>query len=821
VPRVITLVLSLLAAAVVPATGQSRPAKTGVGAIEGVVTSQKGTIQLGGVQLVVHDATKQEVASVVSDGDGRFRVAALPEGAYTVTATLEGFAPMTSTVTVSAAPGPPLAIDLALSAVTQSIEVVAPISIVSAADTLSASEMIGSHETEQMTGSTGVGGALRLLASVIEVPGGLSIKGGRPTQAGLQMGASTLTDPALGLVHLTLPDDAIDSVAVMPNPYAVEYGRFSSGLVVIQTRRGGDSWRVRLNNLAPTFRAKRHKDLYTITGISGFGPNLAVGGPLVKDRWWIEQTMQYRYSTDDIASRPEDERRTTHWLSSFTRVDASLAPKHSVTGTAAFFPSMTTFASLGTFTPPDATVDLHERVNHATVGERALWSDKFISESTLQVRGYRATVTPQGYAPMELLPDTTLGNFFNSQTRTPKTIQAIQTVSGSAKGRSGLHLFKLGVDVLSNVYEGTSDSRPLLIERPDRTLVRRLDFTAPSRQELHTTDVAFFAQDRVQPNTRWYAEYGARVDRDGIIQRWNVTPRVGAALLLNETGGSVLRGGYGLFYERTPSVAGVIDQFETFTDTRFVDPQGLAPGVAVPFSYATAPQLRTARSATWDLSYEYRWNRSASIRAAILDRRGDHELIVDTRRSLDAGTIVMQSSGRSRYRDFEVGFRLSHTTRFDLNATYAHANAEGDLNTFANYFDTMLSPVIAPNQYGPLPTDVPHRLLARGRLLPTATWLVVAIADWRTGLPYSIVDESLDFVGLRNTARMPNVFRLDLGLEHRFAIGKLKPWIGVRAYNALNSFLPADVQANTSSPAFGSLYNSQFRQYRLQVRFER
>jgi hypothetical protein len=68
---------------------------------------------------------------------------------------------------------------------------------------------------------------------------------------------------------------------------------------------------------------------------------------------------------------------------------------------------------------------------------------------------------------------------------------------------------------------------------------------------------------------------------------------------------------------------------------------------------------------------------------------------------------------------------------------------------------------------------------------------------------------------------MPTYFRLDLGIEHRFHIFKLQPWIGVRAYNALNAFLPADVQANISSPAFGSLYNSQFRQYRLQVRFER
>jgi len=88
-------------------------------------------------------------------------------------------------------------------------------------------------------------------------------------------------------------------------------------------------------------------------------------------------------------------------------------------------------------------------------------------------------------------------------------------------------------------------------------------------------------------------------------------------------------------------------------------------------------------------------------------------------------------------------------------------------------------------------------------------------------LPYSTVNEALDFVGSRNSARMPTFFRLDAGLEHRFTIKKFQPWIGFRAYNALNSFLPADVQANIASPNFGGLYNSQFRQYRLQLRFER
>ena len=72
----------------------------------------------------------------------------------------------------------------------------------------------------------------------------------------------------------------------------------------------------------------------------------------------------------------------------------------------------------------------------------------------------------------------------------------------------------------------------------------------------------------------------------------------------------------------------------------------------------------------------------------------------------------------------------------------------------------------------------------------------------------------------RNDRRFPAYVRVDFGVEHRFKIRKYRPWIGVRADNALSSFLPSDVQANISSPAFGTFYNSEYRQFRIQIRFE-
>ncbi|HEY6894392.1 MAG TPA: carboxypeptidase regulatory-like domain-containing protein, partial [Rhodanobacteraceae bacterium] len=544
--------------------------------IEGLVTTQRGTIPLGGAQVVVRDATDHEVAATLTEGDGRFHIADIGPGKHTVIVTLDGFDAGRTTTIVSAGATTTLNFDLPIATLTTTVDVVAPPSpVVSSGDTLAGADDITNKDTDRLAPGGGLQAALRLLASVIEVPGGVSIKGGRPDQAGTQIGASTLADPGIGTAHFNLPDDAIDSVAVLPNPYAVEYGRFSSGLVVIRTRRGGDEWRIRLNNLDPTLRAKRHQDLYTVTGISAFGPRLELGGPIVKDRLFLEQTAQYRYSASDVPSRPENELMTTQWFSSFSRVDANLSPTHSLVGSVGLFPSSTKQALLGTFVPPNSTVNLDERANYGAITERALWSDRFVGETTLQVHEYRAEVMPQGSALMELWPDTRAGNFYNSQRRTSSTFQWIETLSGSANGPTGLHLFKIGVDVLHNGYQGWSSSRPILVKRNDGTLARRFDFAGPTNDQVQSTDIALFAQDRVQPTTRWYVEYGARLDRDGVLAQWNLTPRIGSALLLNESGSQVLRGGLGLFYERTPSAAGAFDRFESSIDSRFA-PDGLS-----------------------------------------------------------------------------------------------------------------------------------------------------------------------------------------------------------------------------------------------------
>ena len=157
----------------------------------------------------------------------------------------------------------------------------------------------------------------------------------------------------------------------------------------------------------------------------------------------------------------------------------------------------------------------------------------------------------------------------------------------------------------------------------------------------------------------------------------------------------------------------------------------------------------------------------------------------------------------------------------DVNVTYARSAARADLNALTNYFDKVLWPIVGANAYAPAPADAPNRLLARGRVMPTPRWLLLGIFDWRSGLPYSVVNDTLDFVGPRNSAPLPDLRGSRPASSAASRSSNSSRGSACACGTLWNSFLPTDVQANLGSPAFGTFYNSEYRSFHIQVRFER
>jgi hypothetical protein len=812
------ITLCVSAVAVAQAPSQDRPA------LVITITTENGSIVLPGATVRVASLDGHAILTEVSDGQGLVNVPVLAPGTYNVAAVLDGFIETRATVRIEAEKTAQTTLDLRLAGLKEEVNVIgnaetAPPTI---GEGLSTKGMLESRVVEQLpVRDHSVLSALKLLAGIVEGPGGVSIKGGRTNQSGLQIGMTTQTDPSTGSPLFRLPADAIDTVEVLPNPYAVEFGRFSSGLTLINTKKGGDQWRVALNAPDVSFRTARGEPWHPI-GLESFGPRIGVGGPIVKNRVFLEESAQFRYELSEVWSRPPDETKTSKWLSNFTRVDATVSPKLSIIGNVNLFRSAADNVTLSTFNGPAVSPDADDHFASGSLAIHAPLSTRVVLESTFQASSLTTQVAPHGDLSMQLIPSGNTGNFFNQQSRSTSTMQWVQTMTGTYDWGRVSHLFKAGFDVMRTDLTGSSDSGPVSVRRDDLTLARALVFSGPVWQHVTSTDLALFAQDRIQPFSHLLLEFGGRIDRDGILAKINATPRVGAVLLLTPQGTAAIRAGYGLFFERTPSIAGAFGQLDMSTETRYAA-DGFTPlGPPELYQHVVAPDLQVARSATWNVQYDQRLIKGLSFRASALSRKGANELIVEpiAAAGFAPAQLLLTSTGRSDYAEAEGMIRFAPSRAMEFTASYTRSSAKANLNAYTAFFDNIRWPIIGQDQYAPTPSSVPNRLIASTRTVFADRVLVSSILEIHSGFPYSPVNDMLDWVGPRNQQfYFPTFVMLDLDVEHRFTFVKFKPWIGIRAYNALNRFSPTEVQNNISSPAFGSFYNSYGRQLRLQVRF--
>jgi len=96
--------------------------------------------------------------------------------------------------------------------------------------------------------------------------------------------------------------------------------------------------------------------------------------------------------------------------------------------------------------------------------------------------------------------------------------------------------------------------------------------------------------------------------------------------------------------------------------------------------------------------------------------------------------------------------------------------------------------------------------------------MVLPVLDVRTGFPYSLIDQTREFVGPRDAERFPQFASLDLQVTRPIALHfgreKLKARIGFSVFNLLNRFNPRDVQSDLDSERFGAMFNGVGRTFR-------
>ena len=743
------------------------------------------------------------VGQTTSDSIGQVTFPDVPTGRYIVRAVRDGFADSESSpFDVRAGETEQVLVEMRLTFVRESVEVVVPansptesLQPVAVSDVLSGAKM----DIQPLAGDD-FQSLLTVLPSVIRGPEGrLRIKGGAPTTGALQLSSASLNDPSTGDFDLELPSGAVESVEVLSNPFAAEYGRFSTSVTQVRTKRGTREWIFKPDNLVPGFGKG-------FAFVNKFEPRLSISGPLKRDRLFLGQYLQYRYAQTPVKSLPGNPQLGLESFDSFTRLDAALSPRHALTGGVIYFPRKITNATLSTFRPPETTPTFTQSGFSAGLADRLILSAYSVLESTVAVRTFEVDQKTQGQQPMVYAPQGQSGNFFNRQERNVRSFQFVEALTFSKDDWLGQHVFKVGLDFQHSRFDGDHYSQQLDVVRLDGSLAERTTY-APSltHPEVGGTEVAVFAQDRWRVNDRLSFELGIRADRDDVVERVNYSPRVGMAVSLLPEGRGILRGGFGKFAERTPLTVGAFTQYDVQTVTRFAA-DGTRLGAPVTLTHVIDGALKIPESIVQTVAWDQRFGRRFFFKSAYLHRNGSHAYTINPDPGL--GQLALGALGESKYWELETTGRFLASEHRDLSVSYVRSHSTRDLNDYDQFFGNFRNPIIRPNENSLSPTDVPNRLIVRGSIGLAGQWVLSPLYEWRTGFPWSAVNEFQDFVGPRNhSGRLPTVSTLDFTLVRPWRFRKYRFSAGLKIYNLFDTGDERDVQSNITSPDYGKFYN--------------
>jgi outer membrane receptor protein involved in Fe transport len=797
---VTTLIASLVLSLSFAAQAQP-PAAQGPGQVS-VIISIEG-LRIPAVQVELRDLTANVVvARTVADAIGQVTFPDVPAGRYVVQASREGFADVESApFDVRAGFTEQVLIEMRLTFVRESVEVILPansptesLQPVAVSDLLTGAKM----DIQPLAGDD-FQSLLTVLPAIVRGPDGrLRLKGGGPTTGALQVSSASLNDPSTGDFDLELPSGALESVEVLSNPFAAEYGRFSTSVTQVSTRRGSNEWVFKPGNLMPNFGRGI---------IDRFEPRLAWSGPLKRDRLLFGQYFQYRYARTPVKSLPGEPELGLTSFDSYTRLDAVISSRHALTGGVIYFPRRITNATLSTFRPPEATPKFTQEGFSAGIVDRLILTDRMVLEATVAGRTFEVDQKTNGDRVMVYSPQMQSGTFFNSQERHVRSLQIIGALTiAQDRWRYGQHVFKIGVDVQRSSFDGLSASRGLDIVRMDGSLAERTTYRqVVPRQEVDGTELAGFIQDRWRVNDRLSLELGLRADREAITEKINVSPRAGVAISVLPEGRAILRGGLGKFVERTPLTVGAFTQYETATVQRFAA-SGAPLGNPVTLAHVIDGTLLSPESLVQTAAWDQRFGRKVFFKAAFVHRTGSHGHILNPDPA--RGALVLSSTGESEYWELETTGRYLASERRDVTVSYVRSHSTGDLNAYDHFFGNFRDPIVRANEHSLSPTDVPHRWIVRGSLGLPGSWTFSPLYEWRTGFPWSAVDEFQDFLGPRNrSGRLPRVSTFDFTLTRPFRFKKHRFTAGLRVFNAFGTGDERDIQANVTAPDYGTFYN--------------
>ncbi|MGD0456299.1 MAG: carboxypeptidase regulatory-like domain-containing protein [Terriglobia bacterium] len=662
--------------------------------------------------------------------------------------------------------------------------------------------------------------ALPLVPGVIRTPDGkINIKGVTENQGMLLIDSAETVDPVTGSFSIQVPIDAVESVEVQKTAYQAQYGRFSGGLTSVQTKAPQDRWNWELNDFLPSMRFRSGQ----MVGVEDDSPRLSFTGPVLSDKLSFSESFMYDLNKQPVRGLawPHNEMKK-QGFDSFTDLYYVSSPQNLVTANLKLFPMRQQYANIDSFIQQSASSDYAQSGFSVGATDRYMFSNGGVLTTLFQYTDFDSYAHGQGSQDMVLTPDNWEGNFFNAWTRASAQQELLQNYQSGKKDWAGRHTLRAGGEFIHRSYNDLSKSHPVQLLRPDGSLAELITFQGTGVLKAEDTELAAFAQDHWAFSDHIALDYGVRFSGQTLGAHAAFAPRFGLVYSPGRNAKTIIRSGIGLFYDRLPLLAGDFTQNLTRVVTNY-DTLGnpLGPPIVLRNFYEKKDEHgivvpsnnrldSTPFNLTWNVEMDQEIRPNVMARVNYLSSRSYEEFIVNPLYNAPGGPVMLLSNtGASRYHELETTLRVKARENADFNISYVYSLARGDLNTLSAVFVPFEQPVIRPNVFGALPSNVPNRLVTWGRF--KVPWEITAspVLDLHTGFPYSAVDVLQNYVGTPNSLRFPSYFSLDLQLSKDFRMRWI-PWAknhkfrgALRIFNITNHGNFRDVHNNVTSAYFG------------------
>ncbi len=788
------------------------------GGIKGMVKALSGQADsqstvVANAKLTLRNINLAEyLVTTTSDEVGNFVFVNIPVGKYRLTADAAGLPSATQDLTVTT--GVTLVVEFNLTvALSESVTVKYEEGLLSTSETTTSNIVRVETLKTQPFREDDVQSALPLTPGVVKDAGNKAyVKGSRAGQSNYTVNGADVTDPISGEPAFEIPLEAVSAIAVEDDPYSSEYGRFTGGVTNVQSKGGGEKFNVSFARFFPTFHN------FFSGKVDSFRPRITFTGPILKDRIFFLQSFEYRFRRDYAPDliKPFDNTATERF-SSFTQIDVRVNKGNQLKFNFALFPQKIRFVGLNTFNPASTTPNTKQRGYLFSVSEQAVFKNTSFLNSAVSYKTADIDVFGQGSQPFTVMSDLNRGNYFADTRRRTGRFQLMETYYFKPFKLMGDHSLKAGFGVDRTNISSIFRFNTVFLRRLDNTLAQRVDFSARPENRFNYFEVGSFIQDRWTLNDKLTFDLGLRFDRDGINSGNNLSPRLSFLWTPKKDHKTVIRGGIGIFYDRVLPVVRYFSGLGSFPERRLTS--FAANGTTIvdgprTFLNQVDSDLASPRSFRWSVHVDRGITKELTLRFGYLQRRTTRDLILQpTVIGANSGTILLNSTGRSRYVELQMLASYVNEKLGNWNLSYTWSSSKGDLNSADTTLSEFPSIAIRPNEFAVQPFDSPHRVLAYGQFELPYDIRVAPLFEYRTGFPFSAVNDRLEFVGGRNQAgRFSDYLSLDLQISKGFPVKFRKKTYRVRPgaalFNLTNHFNPRDVQSNVNDPNFGKFYNS-------------